>query len=361
MTRTDAPPCAPSLATVPWRRGVLEEDAPDLLDDLGLSLTRVVPPHDQLGDHPVDVGAPVGHDAVVPLLLRAIPLDGDDRVRRNPGRNRDGRQDAEAGVAGAHVVDRRRGPAEGRDQLLVAGRRDGLGEPAEHRHRHGNEPGRERAQPPPGQDGAVVGRRHEHHPLDEGQGGEEHGLLEEGAGLGTDLDLLERLRADAVPELRPAVDRGHLRQQPPLAVADHHHAAERRILALGIELLHRGRQGRPQPTRRVANGVPRVVEKDPDLELLPDPRIPSELVDQLGPAHGTRGRPVHQHHGDLAGPVRLQHEQAVLGAVARQLRARWCRRAAGRQSRSRRAGSYRASRRALRSSRTREAGPVRPP
>jgi hypothetical protein len=28
---------------------------------------------------------------------------------------------------------------------------------------------------------------------------------------------------------------------------------------------------------------------------------------------------VHQHHGDRAGPVRLQHEQAVLGAVARQL------------------------------------------
>ena len=27
---------------------------------------------------------------------------------------------------------------------------------------------------------------------------------------------------------------------------------------------------------------------------------------------------MHQHHGDLAGPVRLQHEQAVLGAVARQ-------------------------------------------
>ena len=107
--------------------------------------------------------------------------------------------------------------------------------------------------------------------------------------------------------------------KPPLAVADHHHAPERRIFALGIELLHRGRQGRPQPTRRVANGVPRVVEKEPDMELLPDARIPLELVHQLGPARGARGRPVHQHHGDLAGPVRLQHEQAVLGAVAREL------------------------------------------
>ena len=44
--------------------------------------------------------------------------------------------------------------------------------------------GRDRAQRPPGQDGAVVGRRHEDHPLDEGQGREEHRLLEERAGLG---------------------------------------------------------------------------------------------------------------------------------------------------------------------------------
>ena len=53
---------------------MLEEDAPDLLDDLGLSLTRVVPPHDQLGDHPVDVSAPVGHDAVVPSACGPSPL-----------------------------------------------------------------------------------------------------------------------------------------------------------------------------------------------------------------------------------------------------------------------------------------------
>ena len=103
------------------RRCMLEEDAPDFLDDLGLPLARVVPPDHPLGDRLVDVGAAVGYDAIVSLLLRAITLYRDNRVRRNAGRNRDGFQDLEAGVLWIHVIDRGWRPTEGRDQLLVPG------------------------------------------------------------------------------------------------------------------------------------------------------------------------------------------------------------------------------------------------
>ena len=109
--------------------------------------------------------------------------------------------------------------------------------------------------------GPVVGRRHEHHPPDEGQGREERRLPQEIAGLGTELDRIERLAADAVPESRPTIDCGELGQEPPLAVPDHHHAAQRRILTLGIELLHRSRQRGPQPSGRVADRVTGVVQK----------------------------------------------------------------------------------------------------
>jgi hypothetical protein len=51
-----------------------------------------------LGDRFVDVRAGVGDDAVVPLFLRPITLHRDERVRRNPGRSRDGLQDLEAWV-----------------------------------------------------------------------------------------------------------------------------------------------------------------------------------------------------------------------------------------------------------------------
>jgi hypothetical protein len=46
----------------------------------------------------VDVRAGVGDDAVVPLFLRPITLHRDDRMRRNPERNRDGLQNLEAWV-----------------------------------------------------------------------------------------------------------------------------------------------------------------------------------------------------------------------------------------------------------------------
>jgi hypothetical protein len=52
-----------------------------------------------LGDRFVDVCAGVGNDTVVPLLFRPITLHRDDRVRRNPERNRDGLQNLEAWVA----------------------------------------------------------------------------------------------------------------------------------------------------------------------------------------------------------------------------------------------------------------------
>jgi hypothetical protein len=51
-----------------------------------------------LGDRLVDVRAAVGNDAVVPFFLWPITLHRDDRVRRNPGRSRDGPQDLEAWV-----------------------------------------------------------------------------------------------------------------------------------------------------------------------------------------------------------------------------------------------------------------------
>ena len=52
---------------------MLEQDAADLLDGLGMSLHGVARPHDHLGDRLVDVGALVGHDAVVSVLHRSVP------------------------------------------------------------------------------------------------------------------------------------------------------------------------------------------------------------------------------------------------------------------------------------------------
>ena len=80
-----------------------------------------------------------------------------------------------------------------------------------------------------------MGRGDEDHALDEGQRREEHGLLQELSGLGTDVDLFERFVADVVPEPRPTVDGRELGQETALAVPDHHHAAEGRVLARGVE------------------------------------------------------------------------------------------------------------------------------
>src|SRR3990172_11822258 len=77
-----APPASP-------HSNMLPEVAAHLLYRLGASLRRMARPHDQLGLHPVDVGAGIRDHTVVALLDRPVPLDRDDRVGRNRGRDGD--------------------------------------------------------------------------------------------------------------------------------------------------------------------------------------------------------------------------------------------------------------------------------
>jgi hypothetical protein len=77
------PDCSWAIALM--GRRVFQQDTPDFLDNLGLALAGMVRADHPFGHRLVDVGAPVGHYAVISRFLRAIAFHRDDGVGRNPG------------------------------------------------------------------------------------------------------------------------------------------------------------------------------------------------------------------------------------------------------------------------------------
>jgi len=78
-----------------------------------------------------------------------------------------------------------------------------------------------------------------YHSGDFGQRLDEEPAAEQIAGLVGQLQLLQRLAADCVPEPIPAADHLHLDQEPPLTVPDQDHLTQGRILPLGVKPGHR--------------------------------------------------------------------------------------------------------------------------
>jgi hypothetical protein len=112
-----------------------------------------------------------------------------------------------------------------------------------------------------------VGRGNEDDALDRREGLEEHRRAHEVAHLGLHLrlQLFERNIRHVFPEVRAAADRHEAGEQPALAVADNHHAAQRRIGARGVYIFHHSFQSPPQKHRRIENRLSRVVLEDPEL------------------------------------------------------------------------------------------------
>src|SRR5258708_23764615 len=105
----------------------------------------------------------------------------------------------------------------------------------------------------------------ENHFVDEGQRFEEHRARAKIARLGIELRLVKRDRRDVVPEAIPAIDDHHFRQEPALAVADHYHLVERRVLSLGIDGLAHSDERFTQTHLRQHDRIAAVIEQEPKL------------------------------------------------------------------------------------------------
>src|ERR1700687_2024799 len=88
--------------------GVLIKDATNLLDRLGLGLSRVTRTHYQLGFDAIDVRALVLDDAVVAIFDRPQALHWNDRVSVNARRDRQRAESLNEGIGSVHVVERSR-------------------------------------------------------------------------------------------------------------------------------------------------------------------------------------------------------------------------------------------------------------
>ena len=160
---------------------------------------------------------------------------------------------------------------------------------------------------------AAMRRGDEDHRLDEGQRMDEQRLLQQRLGLRLQVQLIHRPVADRVPEPRAGVDGDQLGQQPALAVADHHHAAERGIGLHAAEGLDGVFERMAQHVGRDRDRIAGVVGEEPELVMVADFLVFHQVVDHVGPAERAGGGAMHQHHRDAAVPVRLQREQMVLG------------------------------------------------
>ena len=229
-----------------------------------------------------------------------------------PGATGSSAQRLHEGVAGGHVVEAGRQPRHAAQRQLVLVARHELGEPLRQVARRGDEIREQSRDAEAREIAAVVRRADEDHALHEGLGGEEHGHAQRLADGRIEVELLERDVGHVLPEAVAAVDRRQLGEEPALAVADHHHLAEGRVLALRVELRHGLLQRATQQPARVDDRIARVVEEEPDLVVIPQHAVVLDLVDQIRPAAGAGGRAVDEHQGDPPGPVREQEQQSLV-------------------------------------------------
>src|SRR6266566_3566917 len=128
------------------------------------------------------------------------------------------------------------------------------------------------------------------------------------------VELVDRRLERGIVEPAPRVHGHHLRQQAALAVADHDHLLEARILSLGIQQTHGVGEGVAQDHRRVGDRAAAVVRERPEVVVVPDGGIGLQDVDHLRPAARARGGAVDEDDRDLPEPGRGQRDQLVLRA-----------------------------------------------
>ena len=217
-------------------RGVLQQDAPHLLDRQRVCVHGVARVDHELGLDSLELCAAEADDAVAPVRVRTA-LHGDDRMRCDARRDRQLRECAQKRIVRGHVVEAGRQAPERLPQedwslpwrasstvsvVSVTGiltRREIQLDEAEVR----------------GQ-AAAVRCRDEDHARNERQRLEEERALEQRAGVGSQRDLVEGPVRQVAPEGIAALDHGEAGEQPSLAVADDHHLRERGIEALGVDL-----------------------------------------------------------------------------------------------------------------------------
>src|SRR5262245_36404234 len=125
------------------------------------------------------------------------------------------------------------------------------------------------------------------------------------------LQLLDGLPADSVPQARAWIDGRHLDDEPPLAMAHQDHLMERRIRALGIELRHGLCEGIAQQHGGVRDRTPAGEVEEPELESFPHLDVVQKIIEHVGPPVCARRGAVDEHYRDAAWPERLREREAA--------------------------------------------------
>ena len=277
------------------------ENAADLLDGVGIALRGMARLHDQLGFDRLDVRGGVLDHAIVSLLDRPVPLDGDDGVDRHGRRDGDRLQAQDEGVPRRHVVDRRRDEPDFRGAQISV---DVGGHPREDKGQGQELPGEVGEGAPTCHVAPAMRGADEDDARHHGQWLEEESAAEQVAGLVAQLQLLQRPAADRVPELIPGADGLHLDQEPPLTVPDQDHLAQGWVLPLGVEPRNRRGQRLAQAERRQRDRVARVVLEEPELVTAAQLGFGGQAVVHLHPPDDARRRAVHEDDRDEPRPVR---------------------------------------------------------
>lgn len=169
---------------------------------------------DQLGLHAINMCALVCDHPVVPLRDRTLAFDSDDGVRRHLGRHRNCHQRLDEAVRRRHVIDARDFGMRRELHLIGVPLQEicaDVEQIARGFHKTSHPVGEEVARLV----AAPMGGADEDHPPHEGQGLDNQALLQQLPTRVTQLELLERDRADIVPELRAGIDTIIFTNKPP--------------------------------------------------------------------------------------------------------------------------------------------------
>ena len=169
---------------------------------------------------------------------------------------------------------------------------------------------------------AAMGGRDEDDPAHLWHGLVEECLSQEPAFLGWADDLVDRTRADSLPEPRSAALDHHLRQDAAEAVAHDDHSVEGRVRAIGIKGSTRPPQRLPQQVGRVGDRVAARVANGPELKPRSECRVGLEALDHPVPVPRAAPETMDKDNRDLTsliGPgirAGLRHAPAAHRAAA---------------------------------------------
>ena len=297
---------------------ILTQDAADLQHGLR-GLLHAVPGDDHLLRYrPLQMRAPVRHQAIIGLQQRHLRFAlGDDRVVLQPRCDRQRASGLHERIAGLEVVDAvgnlQLGGAVGRFGFLQG--QEHILELAQDGDRQPHQPADQAPQPVARDVRAFVRRGDENHPLHVRLGGE----VQQRAELG--FDALQALALEVVvgqqivPQHITGGSHQQAREHTAHAVADEHHVLGGRRAAGRVEVLERIVEGLVDLVAvQRDRGVGRVVHL-PDLEMPAQLGIAHDLVGHVDPGFRAAAQAV-QHEDDAAVRVPRLHQVHVRRADA---------------------------------------------